>query len=100
MIWFVDSAAAVDALIKGSAKSGDLTVAIQLVHLLFARLEIRICFEWVHSKGNCSDGVSRLGERDPFAKARGWKYEAMAEPNWSAFVDTPLETLADLFIPR
>jgi len=73
---------------------------IQLAHLMFAYLEVRVYFDWVPSLANCSDGVSRLGKDDPLARRLKWEYRAMAEPPWDQLVDAPLETLAALFLPK
>ena len=72
-VWFIDNVAALMALIKGSSDNADLDSLTGQIHgALFAR-GIGMYFEWVESKANWSDGISREGLRDEWHRANGFK---------------------------
>ena len=63
--WFVDNEAACSTLIRGASKEEDVNGIAECTQILAMRLELRIWYEWVDSKANCSDGLSRLGLNCP-----------------------------------
>ena len=39
-----------------------------------------MCFEWIQSKSNWADGISRYGEQDPWHKFHGFSCRRVAIP--------------------
>ena len=70
----MDNTAALMVLIRGRSSSGDLSRLSQLIHLnlcLFA-LDCTLYWEWIPSKSNWADDISRLGWADPWPRANGF----------------------------
>lgn len=67
-VWYIDNIASLMALIKGRSDNLDLDHLAQMIHLLLYHLHSSLWFEWVQSKSNWSDGISRDGFRDKFVK--------------------------------
>ena len=66
VIWMVDNTVALCGLIKGSSKEPVNEVLIAQFWMAAFRLNIRIWLEYVDSKANWSDGISRKFARDEF----------------------------------
>ena len=60
-VWFVDNTAALMALIRGRSSSNDLSRLSQLIHLCLFALDCSLYWEWIPSKSNWADDISRLG---------------------------------------
>ena len=71
IIWFVDNQGAAASLAKGSSGAPDIDRIVALSHLLWARFRARVWIEWVDSKANISDGISRDGAEDETARKLG-----------------------------
>ena len=71
IIWFVDNQGAAASLAKGSSGAPDIDRIVALSHLLWARFRARVWIEWVDSKANISDGISRDGADDETARKLG-----------------------------
>ena len=71
-IWFIDNTAALMALIRGRSGSSDLERLSQLVHLCLFALSASLFWEWVPSKSNWADAISRMGYSDPWYPAHGF----------------------------
>jgi len=71
-LWFIDNESAASCLIRGSSREPDLHAIAQFSHLLCHTLRSRVWFEWIDSKSNPSDGLSRLGLDDLWTLAQGW----------------------------
>ena len=67
-VWWIDNTAALMALIRGRSDSPDLARLAQIIHLGLFSLNTWICFEWVPSKSNWSDAISREGEADSWPR--------------------------------
>ena len=67
-IWFIDNTAALMALIRGRSDSSDLERMASMIHTALYSLECWIYWEWIPSKSNWSDAISRLGFQDPWLK--------------------------------
>ena len=67
-IWFIDNTAALMALIRGRSDSADLERMASMIHTALYSLECWIYWEWIPSKSNWSDAISRLGFHDPWLK--------------------------------
>ena len=72
VIWFVDNTAATAAFVKGASSNEDLERIVGLFWVLAFHLDCSVWFEWVDSKANWSDGISRLYEKDLLSKKLGF----------------------------
>ena len=72
VIWFVDNEAAVSSLIRGSSKSEDVGHLAAAVHVTCLELGVRIWYEWIDSKSNPADGLSRAGLSDQWTREQSW----------------------------
>ena len=64
-VWYIDTVAALMALIRGRSDAPDLERLAPLIHIALFSLRAWVFWEWVPSKSNWSDSISRLGEADP-----------------------------------
>ena len=65
-VWYIDNIAALMSLVRGRSDNPDLERMAQMIHLALFHLHCGLWFEWVQSKSNWSDGISRFGLRDSF----------------------------------
>ena len=65
-IWFIDNLAALMSLIRGRSDVPDLERISHLIHIALFTLKVWIYWEWIPSKSNWSDAISRLGFDDPW----------------------------------
>ena len=65
-IWFIDNLAALMSLIRGRSDVPDLERLSHLIHIALFTLKVWIYWEWIPSKSNWSDAISRLGFDDPW----------------------------------
>jgi len=63
-IWFIDNTAALMALVRGRSNNADLDQLSILIHAVLFSYQCWMYFEWVESKGNWADGISRTGHKD------------------------------------
>ena len=77
IIHFVDNTSAIMGLYKGYSPSPDSCRLIQIFHLLMARMNFRVWWEWVASKANISD----LPSRDDYDLLIRWAATWVA-PEW------------------
>ena len=63
-IWFIDNTAALMALIRGRSRNADLEHLATLIHM--TALDSWFWFEWIPSKSNWADSISRPGASDPW----------------------------------
>ena len=84
IMWYVDNEGACSTLIRGASSQEDVSGIAECTHILALRLGCRISFEWIDSKANPSDGLSREGLSCPL-------YGAMAQearqPSWQFLPD-------------
>jgi hypothetical protein len=66
-IWFIDNIAALMALVKGSSGSHSLDQMAKLVHLACFAIRSVPYFEYVESKANWADEISREGTQGNWA---------------------------------
>ena len=64
VLWFCDNEAAVSTIIRGACRPEDISGLAEASTILSARLGARIWVEWIDSKSNPSDGLSRSGLAD------------------------------------
>ena len=65
VIFFIDIQAVCAALCKGASRSEDIQAFTTAFHTMIVKLNVRIWFEWVPSKANPADELSRQGS-SPF----------------------------------
>ena len=71
-IWYLDNTAALMVLIRGRSDSADLERMAQIIHCLMFGLRCWFFFEWIESKSNWADAISRLGFQDPWYQGQGF----------------------------
>ena len=89
VVWFIDNEAAASCAIRGCSSIPEVETAVQVAHLLWLALGCRVWVEWIDSKSNPSDGLSRLGLRDPWTLEQGWRLSMPCDPPWHEDVSTP-----------
>ena len=72
VLWFVDNEAAVASLIRAGSSQLDVHLICQFAHMVLFRARARVWYEWVDSGSNPSDGLSRLGLKDPWTMLQNW----------------------------
>ena len=65
-IWFIDNIAALMSLIRGRSSSPDLDRISSMIHVALFALRCWAWWEYIPSKSNWSDSISRLGFDDPW----------------------------------
>ena len=80
-LWFVDNIAALMALIKGRSDNPELDTMAGCIHALLYSLRSGCYFEWVQSKDNWSDGISRQGIHDKWYQAHGFRVHRVPVPH-------------------
>ena len=83
-VWYIDNIASLMSLLKGRSDNEDLDHMAQMIHLLLFHLRCSLWFEWIQSKSNWSDGISRSGFRDPFIQRFKFRCHltTIVEPLW------------------
>ena len=71
-LWFIDNLAALMALVRGRSDSPDLERLSHLIHLACFALKTWIYWEYIPSKSNWADAISRLGFADPWHQHHGF----------------------------
>ena len=89
MVCFMDNEAAAAAAIRGASGEEDVDRIVQTAHLLWMHLGARVWIEWVDSKSNPSDGLSRLGLLDPWTQEQGWLLSHGRQPHWDGLRRDP-----------
>ena len=79
-IFFVDNDAAVAALVRVSSTQRDAAFIVQVVHAMLTILHCRGWFEWVDTKSNQADGLSREGLAIPEAQGPHPAWECQCLP--------------------
>ena len=69
ILWMVDNTAALGGAVKGTSGEATLEKLVALFWVLSYRFQCRIWLEYVDSKSNWSDGISREYGADSFARA-------------------------------
>jgi hypothetical protein len=72
VIWMVDNTTALYSAVKGGATDPAVDRAVAFVHFLAFRADIDIWWEYVDSKSNWADGISRDLGNCPWAASRGF----------------------------
>ena len=90
IIFFIDNVAACHVLAKGGCSEPDVQYLVTALHIHAAKMHCVIWFEWVPSKANASDGLSRLIHCKWVASA-----EMLFYPKW-LLKPMSIKTLKDL----
>ena len=98
MLWFIDNTVSLHSVIKGSAKHAALDRSIAVAKFFEGWLDTTTWYEFVDSKGNWSDGISRELGADPFAAKHGFRtWEVPLDPAWwTAELQTIWQWVQDL----
>ena len=91
---FINNSGAQQAMVAGYSKNGDSAAIAAVQHLLAASLQCRIFYEWVDSKANVIDALSR----DANGAWKGWDVEGVKFPSLASLQDIPLQKLFELFV--
>eukprot|EP00435_Cladocopium_sp_Y103_P060929 s497_g22.t1 len=73
-LWFLDNVAAVMTLVRGRSSNSDLSKLGHLIHLALFALRAQGYWEYVQSKSNWADDISRLGFEDPWWRNHGFTF--------------------------
>jgi hypothetical protein len=80
-IWFVDNVAALMALVRGRSNQPALDQMALLIHTALFTLRAWVYFEWVESKANWSDGISREGLKDKWHQENHFQASTSVMPH-------------------
>ena len=80
-VFFIDNTAALMALVRGRSNQAALDHMALLIHLALFVLQAWVYFEWVESKANWADGISRLGMHDPWYHKHHFAVTEMVFPH-------------------
>ena len=86
-IWFIDNAAAVSTLIRGSSRPEDIDNLAASAAFQNAELDHRVWYEWIDSDSNPADGLSRDGLADTWTRKQGWDLKDVSDVDWSGFFE-------------
>ncbi len=73
LLWFVVNEAACASLIRGTSGQEDVCQITYAAHLLTHHMSARAWFEWIDSKSNPADGLSRDGVYDTWTMSQHWQ---------------------------
>jgi hypothetical protein len=82
LTWFVDNEPAASTLIRGRSRTEFGSYVGLAFHLIFLKLRTRCWIEWIDSKSNPSDGLSRDGVSDVWTTQQGWAVQEYQFPSW------------------
>ena len=85
---FVDDEAAASSIIRGAPRCEDVGDIVQSLHWLLLKYSIRLWVEWIDSKSNPSDGLSRDGLDDSWTLQQGWSLDWGSLPPWESTLRT------------
>ena len=88
-MWFIDNEAAASCAIRGASSLPEVETAVQAAHLLWLHLGCRAGIEWIDSRSNPADGLSRAGLLHPWTRSQGWHLSSAQVPPWADDVTAP-----------
>ena len=94
-LWFIDNVAALMCLIRGRSDNPDLEKIANMIHIALFTLQCWCFWEWIPSKSNWSDSISRLGAADPWYQRHGFSLFTAFFPSILWFL--PLRCLISVF---
>lgn len=75
ILWFVDNAAAVSALVRSTCSQEDVHGIAQYAQFLLCRHRCRTWFEWIDSRSNLADGLT-----DEWTMSQDWDVSEYSYP--------------------
>ena len=94
-IWFIDNVAALMCLIRGRSENPDLEHIANMVHAALFALHCWCFWEWIPSKSNWSDSISRLGAADPWYRSHSFSFSEAFFPTLLWYL--PLKAYISVF---
>ena len=79
-LWLIDNIAALMCLVRGRSESTDLERISSLIHLASFSLQTWLWWEYIQSKSNWADSISRLGLSDPWYRANSFTVSVVSFP--------------------
>ena len=94
-VWYIDNTAALMCLIRGRSDNPDLSRLAQLIHLCLFPFQAWVYWEWIPSKSNWSDAISREGAADDWHQSHMFSTFSAHFPHelWAL----PLEAAVSVF---
>ena len=80
VIFFLDNTVSLYGMFKGVSNQEDVARSAFLAHILAAKAKCKLWFEFVESKSNWSDGISRDLGKCEFCRAHGIRTEQVFIP--------------------
>ena len=93
ILFFVDNMGALAALVAGYSRNGDAADLAACFHIVAAEMQCRVWLEWVDSKANIIDKLSR----GPDGLEEDWLLVSSSLPEAKDLGDWGLEALAAAF---
>jgi hypothetical protein len=94
-LWFVDNVAALMSLVKGCSGSASLDQMAKVIHMGNFALKAVPYFEYVESKANWSDEISRIGLDGAWAQEKGFVLDTCSF--WYQMLALPCAAVAAIF---
>lgn len=79
-LWLIDNIAALMCLVRGRSDSPDLERISSLIHLAAFSLQTWFWWEYIQSKSNWADSISRLGLQDPWFRENHFQVSVVSFP--------------------
>ena len=86
IVWYIDNSVILSAMTKGASRSIAIDRAALVLHLVIAGLGARVWWEYVESKANWSDELSRQ-LKDPWLESQGFLVSHCTLNAWPWTVD-------------
>ena len=86
-LFFVDNEGALAALVRSSSGQPDAEFVCQVTHCLLLLLHVRAWWDWVDSRSNPADPLSREGAASPRCVSGEWTCDELQDrdfPSWSS----------------
>jgi hypothetical protein len=94
-IWFIDNSAALMALVHGKSGSSSLDIMARFVHMACFALRANPYYEYVESKSNWSDEISREGLKGAWARNHSFSLSRCSF--FFELLDLPCEAVVTIF---
>ena len=83
ILWFVDNTAALGAVVRGVSSNPMLEKLVALHWSVCFRFRCRVRVEYIDSKSNWADGISRTFQADEFAARHSFSIRELGfDPSW------------------
>jgi hypothetical protein len=79
-VWYIDNVAALMCLIRGRSDAPDLEDMSNRIHVMLYGLRAWFFWEWIPSKSNWSDAISRPGFQDSWSRGHGFIFHSCSLP--------------------